>query len=190
MDYVKALIDILSPLRIYNLESGMGAAEIGALGASLNEMCAVFEELERECFVQTAEGYGLVLTEKLLPMAPSSATAEERRAALAALTAVDDGCFTLSDINRQLKGCGVDAAARETEDKYLVEISFPGLRGVPVNIAELAARIDMLLPCHIGTRYVYVYIVWGEAETWFSEWSRIEERGFTWAEFERCAGVS
>ena len=106
-DYLKAL---LRPLGVYDLRSGtLNGAELSALGAGLDEVDGQLELVEREALTATAEGEGLRRREALFRRRPAASTAEERRAAIAALLRIDGDSLTPAAINdtlRAAEGCG------------------------------------------------------------------------------------
>ena len=180
-DYLKAL---LRPLRLYVLDEGYGAAELEQEGAFMDRCGNDMERLETEAFLSTAETYGLEAYEELLPYRPASETAEERRAAIMALLRIDDGSFTLEALNDTIRGCGIDAVVRESGEAMTVDVFFPGVRGLPENLAELQKRIEQILPCHLKVVYAYQFITWQQLEMWFPSWSALDAAAITWEELE------
>lgn len=111
--YEAHLRSLLSPLGIYDLEehSASGAA-VCALGTGLDTVSRRLEEIEREALTATAEGEGLARREALFARRPAAVTAEERRAAIAALLQIDGDSLTPAAIDRTIRGCGIRARAR------------------------------------------------------------------------------
>lgn len=93
--YEAHLRSLLSPLGIYDLEehSASGAA-VCALGTGLDTVSRRLEEIEREALTATAEGEGLARREALFARRPAAVTAEDRRAAIAALLQIDGDSLT------------------------------------------------------------------------------------------------
>jgi len=182
--YAEFLRNLISPLGIYRTEGGVSGAEISAFGRGLDGAHEVLSELERELFLSTAESYGLINYEKLLPLKPAYRTIEERRNALMGLIRMDGASFTLEAINRTLCGCGIAAEASESEKPMTVVVSFPGTRGIPENFEQLQAAIEQIIPCHLGIEYYFVYTQWDYLERCFRTWDDIESAGLTWAQLE------
>lgn len=99
--YEAHLRSLLSPLGIYDLEehSASGAA-VCALGTGLDTVSRRLEEIEREALTATAEGEGLARGEALFARRPAAVTAEDRRAAIAALLQIDGDSLTPAAIDR------------------------------------------------------------------------------------------
>jgi hypothetical protein len=188
MGYCEHLKNMLRPLKLYELESGLGAAELAAEGGELDAVSGELDAIEREMLIPTAVDSGLERYETLLPYTPSYVTLEDRRRALSAMLRVDECSFTQEGLNSTLSGCGITAAAEETGVSQQVRVSFPGSRGMPAAFDALKERIEALLPCHLDILYYIVYPTWSELEGWFPTWTDFESHGFTWDELERYGG--
>lgn len=125
MSYGAYLRELLRPLRIYGLEGTANGGELEAQGKALDGVEAAMEEVQREMLICTAEGRGLEAVEALLARKPVAASLERRRAALAALLRIGGDSFTLTAINDNLKGCGLNAVASETETPALWRCGSP-----------------------------------------------------------------
>lgn len=180
-DYLR---ELLRPLGVYRLESGVGAGELTGIGAALDTCCGELERVEREMLLTTAEDQGLEAIESLLVRRPVADSLERRRAALAALLRIGGDSFTLSAINDNLAGCGLNAAVTEGERAGTVEVRFPGVPGIPEGFDGMRAIIEDILPCHLGIEYVYWYATWAILEARFDTWGEIETAGHTWGAME------
>lgn len=185
MSYGAYLRELLRPLRIYGLEGTANGGELEAQGKALDGVEAAMEEVQREMLICTAEGRGLEAVEALLARKPVAASLERRRAALAALLRIGGDSFTLTAINDNLKGCGLNAVASETETPGVVEVRFPDVPGIPDGFESMRAIMEDILPCHLDIRYVYWYITWALMEERFATWGDIEKLGPTWEELEK-----
>ncbi len=183
--YAQYLKDLLRPLRVYELEGTANGGELEAQGQVLDSVETDLEEIQREMLISTAEDRGLGAIEGLLTRRPVATDLEMRRAALAALLRIGGDSFTLAAINDNLRGCGINAQARETGKTGTVEIWFPDVPGIPDGFEELREIIESILPAHLGIEYTYWYITWSEMEQKFATWGDIEAIGPTWEELEK-----
>lgn len=177
MSYADYLRDVLRPLRIYDLDDGIGADEINVEGAELDE---VFQNLEAqlcEMIPLTAEGYGLERYETILPYKPLWESLADRRKAIAALSAVTG--FSLDDINKSLLGIGIEAAVSEYGPET-VSVSFPSTDGTPGDFDGIKKRVEQILPCHLNIVYEIVYITWEELAHENFTWQSLEYEELTW----------
>ena len=183
MGYFAYLKELIAPMLYYDLDSGLGSAELDAEGEQLD---SVFEELltlEREAFLVTAEDFGLTRYEDIVPARPLSESLADRRAALRALLLIDGCGFTIEALNTTLRGCGINVVASEAEQTMTVNVSFPSVRGVPDGFEELRKRIEQILPCHLNIEYVFSFADWVTLEI-IGTWANLEAGIRSWAELE------
>jgi len=185
LDYVLELKELLRPLKVFELDTGLGAALINCVGAELNTLWAKLELIERESNPMTAQTDGLTKWEELLPFVPASRSLTERRNAIAALLQIDGAGFTVSALNSTLSGCGIPAVVRETASAQTVEVVFPGTRGIPAQFTALEKGIEQILPCHLGIQYVFAFLLWQEFMALFSDWNALEAEETEWESMER-----
>ena len=185
MKHADYLRQMLAPLGVYRLEGTCNGGELEAVGAALDGCAAALETVEREMLLTTAEGDGLERIEALLARRPVASVLERRRAALAALLRIGGDSFTLSAINDNLAGCGLNAVASETEEPGVVEVRFPEVPGVPDGFPAMRRIIEDILPCHLEIQYAFWYATWAELEARFQTWADLEALGPTWAELAK-----
>lgn len=155
MGYSDYLIQLLKPLGVYDLENnGYNVAELTVLGMALDECCGVCETLERECFISTAEDYGLSMYEAIMPK-HYAYLVNTRRAALIAMLSVNNSCFTEKALNEALSGCGEPTAVSETGEAMQVIVDFTDIDMKPVNFELLSNWVESMLPCHLDVIYAF-----------------------------------
>jgi len=181
-DYIKAL---LSPMRVYRLEDGFGAAEIQALGNALDGINHFVEGFERECTVPYAMSYGLSMYESVFPLVKVENDAAQRRQSIMDLMQVGSSSFSVDAVNKILSACGTNAAVSETEDWYTVEVSFSEISGIPTNIQAIKTLIEETIPCHLDVRYVYPCTSWEVLESAFPTIGDIKSAEMTFERLER-----
>ncbi|MDR0951461.1 MAG: YmfQ family protein [Oscillospiraceae bacterium] len=184
MAYFEYLKELLAPTGLYELELGVGAAELMALGQQLDLIFESLEEFNLEKLPTTAQGYGLASIEQLLPSVPLYDTPEDRRRALAAMLRIRGGYFSLQALRDTLIGCGVDTIVNESETPMSVEVSFPGTRGVPDEIEGLRQKVEQILPCHLAVIYAFAYLLWARLHEVFGSWVQLESSCANWKELE------
>lgn len=182
--YAQYLIRLLSPLGIYDLrgDSASGAA-VYALGEGLDTAEAALEYAEREGNTATAQGEGLDRREALFARRPAAHTAEDRRAAIAALLQIDGDSLTPSAIDATLRGCGIRARAIEMGEGNL-RVIFPDVGGEPPEFEQIRTIILDILPCHLGVEFYFRYLTWAECEQAGYTWEQVEAEGYTWESFQ------
>ena len=187
MDYSEQLRELLRPLRLYDVDGGLGGAELSAEGAALDGAYASLMETEAEFSPATASGWGLDRWEALLPFIPAYRTIADRRRAISALLRIDGASFTPDAINETIAGCGIRAVVQETDTPMTVSVSFPYNRGEPDDLEDLRERIEQIIPCHLNVVYIFVFVCWWELEALFSCWAEAEASSDCWREMERLS---
>ena len=182
--YEAHLRSLLSPLGIYDLEehSASGAA-VCALGTGLDTVSRRLEEIEREALTATAEGEGLARRGALFARRPTAVTAEERRAAIAALLQIDGDSLTPAAIDRTIRGCGIRARALEMGGGQL-RVIFPEVAGEPEDFDQIRKIILDILPCHLEVEFYFRYLTWAECEAAGYTWGQVEAAEYTWESFQ------
>ena len=185
MGYGEHLRTFLRPLGIYDLTPGsLSGSELDALGHGLDVLSCRMEYVERESALFTAEGEGLRRRETLFARTPVHYTTELRRQAIAALLRIGGDCFTLSDINSTISGCGIKALAQEKERFGYIRVIFPDVAGIPEGFEQIREIILDIIPCHLEVEFYFRYLTWQECETFQYTWAVIHQREYTWHGFE------
>ena len=180
--YEQYLIRLLDPLGLYDLSGVQNRSELAALGMELDNVSAALDTVERESLLVTAEDQGLSRREALFARKPAALTAEERRAAVAALLRIGEDSLTPDAINDTLVGCGIRARAEEKVDGGL-RVVFPGTAGIPVEFGQIQKIILDILPCHLDVEFYFRYLTWAECEAAEYTWDGVESAGHTWESF-------
>lgn len=179
--YLRALLE---PLGVYDLRQGtLNRAELAALGEGLDAVSERLDQVEREAVTATAEGEGLTRREALFLRRGAAVTAEERRAAIAALMQIDGDSLTPSAIDRTLGGCGIKARALEQGDGKL-RVVFPEVAGIPAEFDQIRPIILDILPCHLEVEFYFRYLTWAECERAAYTWTAVEAAEHTWESFQ------
>ena len=184
MGYYEHLKELLYPLRMYELESGIGAAELKAIGAAMDRHCETQNTLEREATPASASHYGLEAYEEIMPFVPAYQLIEERRKAISALLRIDDMSFTPEAINSTAAGCGIAVEVLESETPETVVVAIINTRGVPPDFSNIKSRIEQILPCHLDVEYRFIYTTWNEFMNCIDSWNEIEQIPLDWHSME------
>ena len=185
MGYGEHLRTFLRPLGIYDLTPGsLSGSELDALGHGLDVLSCRMDYVERESALFTAEGEGLRRRETLFARTPVHYTTELRRQAIAALLRIGGDCFTLSDINSTISGCGIKALAQEKERFGYIRVIFPDVAGIPEGFEQIREIILDIIPCHLEVEFYFRYLTWQQCETFQYTWAVIHQREYTWHGFE------
>ena len=101
MSEFQRMSDILSATGLYNAErNSLLFAELKAYAEGLDMVFDELEEMLRECFVETAESYGLTLRETWLKRYNPDRTLETRRNAIKSALSVSQSDYTYSGMRK------------------------------------------------------------------------------------------
>ena len=185
MGYSDHLRSLLRPLDIYNLSPGsLSNSELEALGRGLDGVSQRMDYAERESALSTAAGEGLDRLESLFARTPVHYSTELRRQAIAALLRIGGSCFTLTDINNTISGCGIKALAQEKDRFGYIRVIFPDVSGIPDGFPQIQQIILDIIPCHLEVEFYFRYLTWAECEAFGYTWAVIHQRAYTWYQFE------
>lgn len=185
MGYSDHLRSLLRPLDIYDLSPGsLSNSELEALGRGMDGVSQRLDYVERESSLSTAVGEGLDRLEALFARTPVHYSTELRRQAIAALLRIGGSCFTLTDINNTISGCGIKALAQEKDRFGYIRIIFPNVAGIPEGFEQIRDIILDIIPCHLDVEFYFRYLTWEECEGYRYSWAIIHQREYTWYGFE------
>ena len=185
MGYSDYLRNLLRPLGVYDLSPGsLSNSELEAMGSGFDGVSRRRDYVERESALSTAEGEGLARLEALFARTPVHYSNDLRRQAVAALLRIGGDCFTLSDINNTISGCGIKALAQEKEQFGYIRIIFPEVAGIPEGFEQIRDIILDIIPCHLDVEFYFRYLTWEECESFGYTWDIIHQRAYTWYGFE------
>jgi hypothetical protein len=185
MGYGEYLRNFLRPLAIYDLSPGsLSGSELDAMGVGLDGISNQMDYVERESALATAEGEGLRRREALFARTPVHYSTELRRQAIAALLRIGGDCFTLTDINNTISGCGIRAVAQEKEQFGYIRVIFPDVVGIPEGFEQIREIILDIIPCHLDVEFYFRYLTWEECEALQYTWEIVHQRAYTWHQFQ------
>ena len=133
MGHAQQLRDLLAPLGVYRWEGTFQWGELQSQGAALDQVAEELADTQQEMHLATAQGE--------------------------ALLRIGGGSFILAAMNDTLRGCGLPARVEETGDPLKLKVIFPQAAGIPAGFAQIQARVEDILPCHVQVEYQF-----GEAE--------------------------
>ena len=183
MGYADYLKQMLSPLGIYRLESGYGAAELDAVGDALDKVRAELDIYLDGSVCTSSSGEYLRLFEALFPIVNFAGTEEERRENILTLLAVNDSWSDKPSLEAMLKACGVEAEIVETDDKFKTELRFTQIRGEPTDDEKQVCKA--IMPAHVTLQFVCDGLIWDRAEELFPTWDDLDSAGLTASEIAK-----
>ena len=165
MSVLQQMKDMLSPLGVYSLnENSLVMCELKVYASQLEKLHEKLSTLLRECFITTAQVFGLERVEELFEQLRPDLTIQERREKLSKYMALRNTDFSFEDITTQLKLSGISDAFNV--DIPNESLTFPALIALD-NITEKARRINIIkdiVPAHLGIEAGIKAMCWDDFE--------------------------
>lgn len=142
MSVLKQMKDILSPLGIYSLnDNSLVMCELKVYAAQLEKLHEKLNTLLKECFISTAESYGIEKFEELFGRSRPDLALEERRALISRYMTLNNTDFSAESIKGQLKLAGT--SDNFVQDSQNEQLAFPDLIALS-DIVEIARQFNII----------------------------------------------
>ncbi|QEY35483.1 DUF2313 domain-containing protein [Caproiciproducens galactitolivorans] len=161
--------------------------ELQAYAAGLDMVFEALTELQRESYIATASGYGLLNWESLLRIQPAGST-QERRGRILKRSAVTPNSFTRKDMEYALSAPGIDVEVCEyiPEKKIYVNCKDAGAKSEQGLSIQQAAKL--FLPAHLDAELDFRSISWNNIDGENQMFDALEEMGLTWDAVDNYGG--
>lgn len=185
MSSLNSMKQKLLPLGFYNLnDDTLISAEISAYAVALDEISATLAEIERECFVNTAESYGLGMRERMLGPEQTNKSIEERRNQLLYRSAITANDFTKSGFEKALLAAGLDGFIVEYPAQNSVHINCSGLVNDSLDKAAAQKMVEEFLPAHLECIFNFSTLQWDSIDAKEYTFDEMDARNLTWDEID------
>lgn len=153
MGYSDYLKNTLKPLRVYELDTGIGAAELEIEGAALDRIDGILSSTCRNMLPMSADAEGLEEWEKLFPYMPPQKSIADHRTALMAMIRMGECECSDQGLNYVLASCGIPANVSETATKETLKVTILDDRLSGAALQRMKNSIEAILPCHLDITY-------------------------------------
>lgn len=153
MTAFESMSEKLSKTGLYSTAEGnLVYAELMAYAEGLDIYYNALDELLRECFVATAEDYGLTMREEFLRKCSVYDSVEGRRKSIIAALSVCNTDYTLEGFQKCLDIFGIDGTLTEDGGNFL--FTFDCTTAIPENKLELIKeQLSEFLPPHFDFEF-------------------------------------
>lgn len=134
--------------------------EINVISKSLDEVQDEVDSLEKELFIQTAEGIGLRRQEEVYQIdTDTNKPIDHRRSYVRSLMVSDD--IPIPDLVKRVAESYVNGQVEVIEvfNEYLVIIKFTGAYGIPPNLDDCKKALRETIHGHLGIEYEFMYML-------------------------------
>lgn len=144
----------LRPLNLYNLnDNNIINAELSAYAIALDMINSKIAELERECFISTAESYGLDLREKLFGYVRDNLEASKRRDMLIYRGSITSNDFTKKKLEEALMASGMEATITEDFENNEITVNCTNIFDTLKTEAEAQTAAEEFMPAHLDVTF-------------------------------------
>ena len=155
MSYGEYLKNTLRPLGIYELDTGIGAAELEIEGAAFDEIDGVLSDTLRNMLPLTADENGIERWSALLPYKPRGADLDAQRGSLMELIRSRENECSDQALNHVLENCCILAEVSETNVSETVKVTIYEIHLEDGEDERIKKQIEDILPCHLDIVYDY-----------------------------------
>lgn len=154
MSVISDLIKKLQPLNLYSLSKSSNVYfELSVYASELELLKSSISELLKECFVQTAESYGIDNIESIYMSPDINSDINTRRERIIGRLKINDSYYTVNDIKQAIKCFGAenfDVLEYPTENKLEINVH-DSLSDTQTEFIK--SEIEKIVPAH-NTFYV------------------------------------
>ncbi len=156
MDSITSMKNKLIPLGLYNLEiNSKISAELSAYSVAFNMINQKLEELERECFINTSQTYGLELREKLFDYVRTGLDLYKRRTMLIYRTSITSNDFNKSKITEALMSSGMEVEITENLGSSEIEVNCISFFDTISTQIQAQKKAQEFIPAHIASTFTF-----------------------------------
>lgn len=181
MSIISTLVKNLQPLKLYSLNKSSNVyKELSVYASELELLNDQLEELLKECFVQTAETYGLDNIEHIYMEPATALDTETRRQRIINRLQICDNDYTVEGVTKAIKCFG-------TENFSIIE--YPQRNQLVVEVFGdytdfqaqfIKTEIEKLIPADNTVLVYFNGISWSEFESKNLTFAQIDTLDYTW----------
>ncbi len=189
MSSINSIKKSLKPLGIYKLNAqGLLNAELSAYACELDTLNSEIEKLEKECFISTAEDYGITLREQLYDFSKSLWDVSKKRQRILGISLVKPTSFTKADLENILAIYGIEAAILEDTETGNIYINCISKNDLFENVflsdsqneSSTINQIEKFMPAHLTFEVDFRTISWDAIEELDKTFDQMDAKGYNW----------
>lgn len=174
----------LSTLSLYSFDKTNIVYELEAYALMLDKLNSELEKMLKECFIDTADSYGLENRELIIGVKRDDLTISKRREMLKLRESIDQSSFTVDKIKKSLSSFGlVDYTLKEFPYLYTVVIDTLGSYTEPQK-AWIRSQVEKIMPAHLNAYVVFNGPTWQQSDTKNNSFSYIDSLDYKWEEID------
>lgn len=149
MNIYNRIISIICDFKAYNKDNTNLQGEMYAYSKGLEIISNRLENIEKECFVSTAEDYGLTVKERYFDSITRADDVDSRREMLLSLLSVDETDFNLEGMKKFMKQFPVSSNITEFATSNRILITFENNDWIVSNFDFVKSCVEDFFPSHL-----------------------------------------
>ncbi len=190
MSAINSMVTKLSTLPIYdlNIDGSLVMAELLAYNEGFALLQRKLDELERECFISTAESFGISLKERVYSSIKDDLTLAQRREMLIYRYSVTSNDFNKESIEKALVSAGIRCYIIENPSQKSIYINC--LERFDTMISQNASQslAEKFLPAHLEYTFDFRPLQWSQIEAKDLTFQQMDDADLTWDQIDNYQG--
>lgn len=149
MNIYNRIMDIICKFKIYSKDNVNLQGEMYAFSKGLEIVGNRLETMEKECFVSTAEDYGLTVKERYFDSITRADNIKDRREMLLSILSVNETDFNLSGMKKFMKQFPVSSKITEFATTNRILITFDKNDWLVNNFDFVKSCVEDFFPSHL-----------------------------------------
>lgn len=182
-DAYKSMCDALSPLGLYSFDSTNVKNELLSYAVAIDELNRMLVEILDECFIDSAQDFGLSQRELIIGAQRDDLSIEKRRSMLKLRESISLSSFTPSKISKSLESFGLSCEVYEFPSLYITVIDATG-KYTSAQKAWIRSQVEKIMPAHLQVQVVFNGPSWAQIDENDNNFSYMNIRNYTWEEID------
>lgn len=149
MNIYNRIMDIICKFKIYSKDNVNLQGEMYAFSKGLEIVGNRLETMEKECFVSTAEDYGLTVKERYFDSITRADNIKDRREMLLSILSVNETDFNLSGMKKFMGQFPVNSKITEFVASNRIVITFDRNEWIVNNFDFVKSCVEDFFPSHL-----------------------------------------
>lgn len=149
MNIYNRIMDIICKFKIYSKDNVNLQGEMYAFSKGLEIVGNRLETMEKECFVSTAEDYGLTVKERYFDSITRADNIKDRREMLLSILSVNETDFNLSGMKKFMGQFPVNSKITEFVTTNRILITFDKNDWIVNNFDFVKSCVEDFFPSHL-----------------------------------------
>ncbi len=182
-DAFTSMKNVLSGLSLYDTDSKNIFCELKAYACTLDELKADLTQMLCECFIESAQDYGLSERELVIGAVRYELSVDKRREMLKIREGIDSSYFTLAKIKAALKSFGLEYTLYEYPSLYMVVVDTVGDYSDEQK-AWITTQVQKIMPAHLSVQVIFNGPDWTSIDKNNKTFSDTDLLDYSWEEID------